>query len=177
MTGTAKTHTESKTAKSIAAELQREAGTTRRVLERVPADKLTWKPHAKSMTLGQLANHIALIPGQLSQIAQVDVFDASNAKFIPPQPESVQELLATLDTGVKSAEEFAGGLSDSALDAPWRMVAGGKEIMSMPRVDFMRAILLNHWYHHRGQLSVYLRLLDVAIPSIYGPSADENPFI
>ena len=177
MTGTAKTQTDSKIARSISAELQREASTTRRVLERVPNDKLTWTPHGKSMTLGQLANHIALIPGQLSRIAQVDVFDASNAKFIPPQPENVQEILSTLDAGVQSALEFTSALTDSALDAPWRMVAGGKEIMSMPRVDFMRAILLNHWYHHRGQLSVYLRLLDVPVPSIYGPSADENPFM
>jgi uncharacterized damage-inducible protein DinB len=177
MTSAVRVPSESKLAKAMLGEIQREAATTRRVLERVPEDKLTWKPHARSHTLGQLANHIAMIPGSLSGLAQVDVFDVSNAKFDPPMPGSVKEVLSTLDAGVKVAEDYVRSLSDSALDASWRMTAGGKEVMNIPRLEFLRAILLNHWYHHRGQLSVYLRMLDVPVPSIYGPSADENPFM
>jgi uncharacterized damage-inducible protein DinB len=176
MTPTVKMQEESKTVKAILNELQREAATTKRVLERVPADKLSWKPQPKSMMLGQLANHIAMIPGNLSKLAQVDVFDASSANFNPPMPKDVQEVLATLDAGVKAAREYVGGLTESALDSSWRMTAHGKEIMAMSRHEFLRAIMLNHWYHHRGQLSVYLRLLEIPVPSIYGPSADENPF-
>jgi len=157
-------------------EIEREAQTTKRVLERVPAEKLAWQPKPKSMTLGQLANHIAMIPGNLSQLAQLDEFDASSANFTPPMPKDVAEVLATLDAGVKSAMAYVGGLTEAALESKWRMVAQGKEIFSTSREDFLRAVMLNHWYHHRGQMSVYLRLLDVPVPSIYGPSADENPF-
>jgi uncharacterized damage-inducible protein DinB len=176
MTTMVKVQEESKTVKAILRELQGEAVTTKRVLERVPVDKLSWKPKPKSMTLGQLANHIAMIPGNLSKLAQVDEFDASSANFNPPMPKDMQEVLMTLDTGVKAAQEYVGGLTEAALDAQWRMTANGKEVMAMSRLEFLRAIMLNHWYHHRGQLSVYLRLLDVPVPSIYGPSADENPF-
>jgi uncharacterized damage-inducible protein DinB len=176
MTSMVKVQEESKTVKAMLNELQREAITTKRVLERVPADKLSWKPQPKSMTLGQLANHIAMIPGSLSKLAQVDEFDASAAKFDPPMPKAVQEVLATLDAGVKAAQEYVGGLTESALDGKWRMTSHGNEVLAMSRLEFLRAIMLNHWYHHRGQLSVYLRLLDVPVPSIYGPSADENPF-
>jgi uncharacterized damage-inducible protein DinB len=176
MTSTVKVQEESKTVKAMLSELQREATTTKRVLERVPADKLSWKPQPKSMTLGQLANHIAMIPGNLSQLAQVDEFDASSANFEPPMPKDVLEILATLDAGVKTALQYVGGLTEAALDGSWRMTARGREVLAMSRYEFIRAIMLNHWYHHRGQLSVYLRLLDVPVPSIYGPSADENPF-
>jgi len=172
----AKVQEESKTVKAILRELQQEAATTRRVLERVPADKLSWKPQPKSMSLGQLANHIAMIPGNLSKLAQVDEFDASSANFTPPTPKDVQEVLATLDAGVAAAREYVGGLTEAALDGTWKMSAGGKQILAMSRQEFLRSIMLNHWYHHRGQMSVYLRLLDVPVPSIYGPSADENPF-
>jgi uncharacterized damage-inducible protein DinB len=157
-------------------EFQQEAATTRRVLERVPADKLTWKPHPKSMSLGQLAMHIAAIPGNLCKLAQRDGLDTSEANFNPPGPADAKEILATLDTGVKVAEEYLATVTDSAATETWRVTSKGKEVLAIPRVAFLRTILLNHWYHHRGQLSVYLRLLDVQVPSIYGPSADENPF-
>jgi uncharacterized damage-inducible protein DinB len=157
-------------------ELQQEAATTRRVLDRVPGDKLTWKPHPKSMTIGQLANHIALIPGNISRMAQASEFDAANANFNPPQPASVEELKATLDAGVQSAQDYLTQLSDADAMATWRLTMGDKEVMSVPRAGMLRAILFNHWYHHRGQLSVYLRLLDVPVPIIYGRSADESPF-
>lgn len=160
----------------LLAEFQKEAAVTRRVLERVPSDKLTWKPHAKSMSLGQLALHIATIPTGIPRIAQLDEFDVTTAKFDFPPPKDTQEILATLDSSVKAAESYIGSLSDASAAGNWRMTAGPKELFTITRFELLRSILLNHWYHHRGQLSVYLRLLDVNVPSIYGPSADENPF-
>jgi uncharacterized damage-inducible protein DinB len=157
-------------------EIRQEGATTRRVLERVPGDKLSWKPHPKSMSLGQLALHTAVIPAALSKLAQVDEFDASQANFEAPAPKDTKEVLATLDTSLKVAEEYLDGISESEAVGAWRMTSKGKELFSMPRVVFLRTIMLNHWYHHRGQLSVYLRLLDVPVPVIYGRSADENPF-
>ena len=157
-------------------EIQQEAATTKRVLERVPPGKLTWKPHPKSMSLGQLAMHIANIPGNICKLAQMDGLDASAANFDPPAPHDVKEILTALDTGVKAAEEYIGGISESDAMGSWRLTANGKEVFTIPRVGVLRSIMLNHWYHHRGQLSVYLRLLDVPVPVIYGRSADENPF-
>ncbi len=157
-------------------ELEREAATTRRLLERVPASKLGWKPHTKSMSLGQLAMHVATIPGGISKIAQADEFEINPANFVPPIPKSTEEILAALDTSVQAAQQYLCEVSESAATGNWRLTFQGKEVLAMPRAVMLRSIMLNHWYHHRGQLSVYLRLLDVPVPSIYGPSADENPF-
>lgn len=157
-------------------EIQQEAATTKRVLERVPADKLAWKPHPKSMSLGQLAMHVASIPGGVSKIAEPDQFEIDPANFNPRSPKDCAEILAALDESVKTAQDYLCGVSDSAAVGTWRLTAGGREVMSMPRAAMLRSIMLNHWYHHRGQLSVYLRLLEVPVPVIYGPSADENPF-
>ena len=160
----------------MVSEIQQEAAITKRVLERLPADKLTWKPHPKSMSLGQLALHIATIPGNLSRLAQRDGLDASQAKFEPDQPSSTKEILAALDTSIQAAEENLGKFSEATVMASWRLTAKGKEVFAIPRLALLRSIMLNHWYHHRGQLSVYLRLLEVPVPAIYGRSADENPF-
>jgi uncharacterized damage-inducible protein DinB len=157
-------------------EIQQEAATTKRVLERVPEDKLSWKPHPKSMSLGQLALHVASIPGNISRIAQLEEFDTSQANFDPPAANNAKELLAALDASVKAAREYLGAVSESAAMGNWRLTSKGKEVFTIPRVGLIRTIMLNHWYHHRGQLSVYLRLLDVPVPAIYGRSADENPF-
>lgn len=157
-------------------EIEQEAATTRRVLERIPADKLSWKPHPRSMPLGQLAMHVATIPGGISRLAQVDEFEVNPANFAPPVPESAEQILAALDASVKTAQEYLGEVSESSALGTWRAKANGKEVMCLPRVAMLRALMLNHWYHHRGQLSVYLRLLEVPVPTIYGPSADENPF-
>jgi uncharacterized damage-inducible protein DinB len=157
-------------------EIQQEAEITRRVLERVPANNLTWKPHPKSMSLGQLALHIAIIPAGLSKLAQLEEFDVATANFNPPEPKDPSEILTTLDASVKAAKEYLGGLNESTAMANWRLTSRGKEVSTVPRVAMLRSIMLNHWYHHRGQLSVYLRLLDVPVPVIYGRSADENPF-
>ena len=155
-------------------ELEQEAETTRRVLERVPGDRLSWKPHAKSMSLGQLALHIALVPGavaQLSTQAQVPP-----PQFIHPEPASAAELIPALDKSIQQATEVLRGMDDAALGRTWRVVDGDREVMAVPVGGLLRSIMLNHWYHHRGQLSVYLREVGVPVPSIYGPSADENPF-
>jgi uncharacterized damage-inducible protein DinB len=160
---------------SILAELDQEAATTRRILERVPDDKLSWTPHPKSMTLGQLALHIAQVPGTIAGFVAEPVFEMSGG-FKQPAATSKTELMSALEQSLAKAKQILNGLDDATITSTWSMRAGGKTIMSMPRLAVVRSILLNHWYHHRGQLSVYLRSLDVPLPSIYGPTADENPF-
>lgn len=157
-------------------EIREEAAITKRILERVPADKLSWKPHPKSMSLGQLALHIASIPGGLTKVLQLEEFDVSQANFNPPPPKDVEEIQTTLDQSIRAAEDYLDGMSEQAALGSWSLVANGKPIFSKPRIVVLRSIMLNHWYHHRGQLSLYLRLLEIPVPSIYGPSADENPF-
>jgi len=161
----------------MAAELEREAVATRRILERVPADRLDWQPHPKSMTLGQLALHMANIPGGISRMARLDGMDVAGRPNLPPQPQSADELLAALDASLAEARSLLETLDDEAADAPWRLSAGPREIFTLPRIDILRTMMLNHLYHHRGQLAVYLRLLDIPVPVIYGRSADENPFM
>ncbi|MGA9626287.1 MAG: DinB family protein [Bryobacteraceae bacterium] len=159
----------------LISELEREAKTTRRVLERVPDDKLTWKPHVKSMTLGRLALHVATIPGSISGMARLDSYDVANFSE-PPAVESTAAILAAFDRSVAQAKADLAATDDAAMMKDWSFNMGGNPIMTVPRIGVYRSILLNHLYHHRGQLTVYLRLLDVPVPSIYGPSADENPF-
>jgi uncharacterized damage-inducible protein DinB len=155
-------------------ELEQEAKTTRRVLERVPADKLAWKPHEKSMSLGQLALHIAQVPGVIAGMSQQSPYEVQN--FVQPAAKSASELLPALDESVAKAKGILGSMDDADLGKTWRATAGGNELMAMPVGAMLRTIMLNHWYHHRGQLSVYLRETGALVPSIYGPSADENPF-
>ena len=159
---------------ALVQELEQEAQTTKRVLERVPGHRLGWKPHEKSMSLGQLALHVATIPGFLAEAAVNSPFQVPG--FVQPSAESSAELLPALEQSVAKAKEILGGMKDSQLADSWRAVDGDKEILVIPVGAVLRTIMLNHWYHHRGQLSVYLRELDVPVPSIYGPSADENPF-
>ena len=156
-------------------EFLEETATTKRVLDRVPGDKLSWKPHPKSMSLGQLAWHVATIPGGVSRIAQQSGFDVSQASFLPPQPGSLEEILSAHEQSCRDAEKFLEGLTDQQANQGWRLLRSGTEVWTKPRINVIRMIMLNHWYHHRGQLSVYLRLLNVPIPVIYGRSADENP--
>jgi uncharacterized damage-inducible protein DinB len=160
---------------SILMEMDQEAKTTTRVLERIPQDKLSWKPHAKSYSLGQLGLHIARGQGFLSEAVSKDTFEIGDMS--QPEPSSVKEILDTFAQSTAHAKETLAKLDDAKLMALWSATRNGKVLMSVPRIGFIRAIVLNHFYHHRGQLSVYLRLLDVAVPSIYGPSADENPFV
>jgi len=158
-------------------EFRQEAATTRRVLERIPADKLTWKPHPKSLSLGQLAIHIASIPGRLGyMVTQQDQLEVNPEAFTPPAPKDLKEVHETFEQSCKDAEGYLQGLSNEAAMAEWSLMVAGKPAFTLPRIAVLRSIMLNHWYHHRGQLSVYLRMLDVPIPVIYGRSADENPF-
>jgi uncharacterized damage-inducible protein DinB len=163
-------------ASAMLEEFREEVAITRRVLDRVPEDKLTWKPHAKSMTLGQLAGHIAAIPGRISRWAHQDSFDVLTGSFVPPQPNSRQEILTAFEQSVRDADQNLEGLADESLAGTFRLMRGDREISRQPRAVVLRRVMLNHWYHHRGQLSVYLRLLDVPLPVIYGRSADTDPF-
>jgi uncharacterized damage-inducible protein DinB len=156
-------------------ELSQEGATTKRLLERVPEGQLAWRPHAKSMTLGQLALHVASIPGDLSRLSQLEEFDASMANFEPAMPTSHEQILSALETSISDATKYLQTLTPATAAAPWRLTLRGQAVFTVPRVGLLRSLLLNHWYHHRGQLSVYLRLLEVPVPVIYGRSADENP--
>ena len=159
----------------LLAELEQEAQATRRVLERVPQAHLSWKPHPKSMSLGQLALHIADLPGLVAGLASQDTIP-NPPQFAQPEAATSAELVPTLDASITQARTLLGGFDDAAMMTTWRLLSGGRELMAMPRVAVVRAIMLNHWYQHRGQLMVYLRLLNIPVPSVYGPSADENPF-
>ena len=155
-------------------ELEQEAQTTRRVLERVPENRLGWKPHDKSMSLGQLALHVATIPGAIAEISRQSPF--SVPQFTQPSAASAAELIPALEKSVAKAREIVASMNEADLAKTWRVVDGDREVMALPVRAVLRSIMLNHWYHHRGQLSVYLRQVGVPVPSIYGPSADENPF-
>jgi uncharacterized damage-inducible protein DinB len=161
-------------AESLLMEFDQEAHTTKRVLERVPDDKLTWKPHPTSFSLGQLAQHIASGPGQIAAAVVPDTFEFPNSPR--PEAKSRQEVLETFSKSMASARATLKSMDDARLLSDWTLTKNGKVLMSAPRIGFLRSILMNHAYHHRGQLSVYLRMLEVPVPSIYGPSGDENPF-
>jgi uncharacterized damage-inducible protein DinB len=157
------------------AELEQEAQTTQRVLERIPQAHLSWRPHPKSMSLGQLALHVATVPGNVAELAAKDTIPEP-PNFVQAEAATAAELVPTLKASVTKARQTLGGFDDAKMGATWRLQSGGKDIMAMPRAAVVRAIMLNHWYHHRGQLLVYLRLLNQSVPSVYGPTADENPF-
>jgi len=163
------------TIREFVQELEQEAPATRRALERVPAGKLDWKPHPKSMTLGQLAMHVATVPAMLAEVSMQPSFDAS---FVVPRPTttSISALLEAHDKSISRAREILASMNDAALEIPWRMTKDDAELFSVPRGAFLRSTLFNHWYHHRGQLTVYLRETGALVPAIYGGSADENPF-
>jgi uncharacterized damage-inducible protein DinB len=157
-------------------ELTMEASTTRRVLERVPEAHLNWRPHAKSMSLGQLALHVATLPRQLTEFVAGDELDFGAATAGPPTAGSQQELLEAFTSSIERARSYLADLTDERATQTWRLMAGSRQLFAAPRTAVLRSFLFNHWYHHRGQLLVYLRLLDVPVPSVYGPTADENPF-
>ena len=160
----------------LLAELEQETAATQAFLESVPADKLDWRPHDKSMTLGQLALHVATLPASMCDFASGDSFDVEAADFQPASPESIDELIPKLRESVEKAASYLGTLNDEKAMQDWRLHRGGEELFKVPRIALLRSLLFNHWYHHRGQLSVYLRLLDVPVPVAYGPTADVNPF-
>ncbi len=160
-------------ARTLLAEFEAQAPITRRFLERLPDEKLTWKPHPKSMTAGQLAYHLASLPGGIVQFVQNNPAQVPNFNF--PQPASGGEILSTFDQGVVTAREMLPNFDDAAMQETWRLEASGREVLALPRGRFLRDVMFSHWYQHRGQFSVYLRLLDIPVPSSFGPSADELP--
>ena len=160
---------------TLLAELEQEAETTQRVLERIPQAHLSWKPHPKSLSLGQLAQHVATVPGNVAELAARDTI-SEPPQFAYPEASTASDLVPSLKDSVAKAKRALGGFDGARMGAMWRLQNNGKDMLAMPRVAFVRAIMLNHWYHHRGQLLVYLRLLNQSVPSVYGPTADENPF-
>jgi uncharacterized damage-inducible protein DinB len=157
-------------------ELEAETPATRRVLERIPADRLGWRPHEKSMSVGQLAQHVASIPGSIGRVVRQDGMDVASRPVTYPACDSPEAVLATLDDSVATLRETLRSLDDQTATAPWRLHFGDREIFTLPRTGVLRTMCFNHWYHHRGELVVYLRLLDIPVPVVYGRSADENPF-
>jgi uncharacterized damage-inducible protein DinB len=165
-----------KMVESVIHEFRAETKTTERVLKTIPNGKLNWRPHPKSLSLGQLALHIATVPGAIARILEKDEHEVTPDAFRFQEPQSTEEICNTFQQSVKDAETFLCGLSEQQAMGSFTMKAGAKKIFTEPRLGVVRMIMLSHVYHHRGQLSVYLRLLDLPVPSIYGPSADENPF-
>ncbi len=164
---------------SLLPELEHEMATTRRVLERAPiADKGDWKPHEKSMTLARLANHVAELPDWLTMTLTSEVFDMApvdGPKHVSAAHATTEELLSAFDASVSAAHAALSTATDPDMFVPWSLQSGGQEFFKLPRIAVIRTWVLNHIVHHRGQLTVYLRELDIPVPSIYGPSADENP--
>jgi uncharacterized damage-inducible protein DinB len=161
-------------AQALLTEFEHESQTTRKFLQQVPQDKLTWKPHEKSHTAGGLAFHIATCPGFVVRFTLEDQSPIPAAGDGFPQPATVQEILAAHDQGVQTVREILPTLDDARLMTPWTALKDGKPVLTFPKMMIVRVIMLNHIIHHRGQLGVYLRLLGAKVPSAYGPSGDEG---
>ena len=159
---------------ALIAELQMEAANTRKILSCVPTEQNTWKPHEKSMKLGNLANHIAELPGWLSMVLTTDELDLSTMNYKPTIPETPEALGAVLDKNGNNAVVALEKSLPEDFQKTWTLRNGSHVIFSMPKIAVIRSMALSHLYHHRGQLSVYLRLLEVPFPGMYGPSADDN---
>ena len=154
-------------------EFDQEMASTRKILECVPEDKFTWKPHEKSMTLGRLASHVAEMPQWTQATINEEKLELTPG-MKPFNAATRDELLTSLDQNTAAAREAIQGASDEHLGKTWSLIYGGQTIFSMPRAAVLRNMVMSHMIHHRGQLSVYLRLLEVPIPGMYGPSADQK---
>ena len=159
---------------AILMEMDQEAETTKRLFNVIPEDKLSWKPHPKARSLGELAMHLATIP-LIAEIAELDEKEAGDFP-VDPEATSRAQILAIFAESLEKGKAIIAATDDARAMAEWKLTKDGATLLGMPRMGFWRMVLLNHNYHHRGQLSAYLRELDVALPSIYGPSADVNPF-
>lgn len=161
-------------AHAMLGEFEHESKITRKFLERIPEEKLEWKPHEKSHTAGALAMHIAIVPGIVVRSALVDESPLPYMAALFKQPAKVQDILNSHEQSVETVRKILPTLDDARLMTNWSAMRDGKPILTMPKVMFLRSIMLNHWIHHRGQLGVYLRLLGAKVPSSYGPSGDEG---
>ena len=162
-------------AQTLFAEFENQAPVTRRFLERLPEDKLTWKPHEKSLTAGQLACHLASVPGGIIRFVLNNPAQAPDFSRAFPQPTTRDEILQKLEESIGAVREILPTLNDAAMNETFRLNAGERELLAVPRQLFLRDIMLSHWYQHRGQFSVYLRMLNVPVPASWGPSGDEAP--
>ncbi|MEO6192135.1 MAG: DinB family protein [Thermoanaerobaculia bacterium] len=158
---------------SLLPEFDQEMAGTRRVLERMPAEKFTWQPHPKSFALGKLATHVARLSSWATMTLATDEFDVSQPQEVP-KVNSTQELLALFDKTSGEAREAIAKASDEEWFKPWSLRNGDHVVFTMPRIAVLRAMVMNHIIHHRAQLTVYLRLNDIPVPALYGPSADEG---
>ena len=161
-------------ASAFIGEIQQEAAVARKCLERIPAEKFDWKPHEKSMQMGRLASHLGEMFQWTGPTLDQDGIDFATMDYKPFEPKTTEDLLAHFDKSVSDAVEVLGRSSDETFMEPWTMRNGETVYFTMPKAAVMRAFVMNHIVHHRGQLTVYLRLLDIPVPSIYGPSADEG---
>jgi uncharacterized damage-inducible protein DinB len=161
-------------AQSFLKEFETQAPITRRYLERLPEDKLRWKPHEKSMTAGQLAFHIASVPGRIVAFVQVNPGQVPKS-FTAAQPANHNEIMQALDDCVATVRSELPKLSDAAMLEKWTLQSDGRTVVEQPRAEFLRDVMFSHVYQHRGQLCVYLRMLDIPVPASWGPSADEPP--
>ena len=158
-------------------EFDQEMQNTRKTLERCPDEKWNWKPHEKSGTVGWLAGHIATMPGWTAVTLTTDQLDyapVDGPAYQPPKTDNSKELLAVFDKSVAEGRAALASVSDQEIMKPWKLLAGGEEIFTMPRVACLRGMIFNHIIHHRAQLTVYYRLLGIPVPGLYGPSADEG---
>ena len=155
-------------------ELKHEASSTRKILESVPDGKFDWKPHEKSMTLGRLASHVAEIPDWMTATLTTDELDFAKSNYKPTSPASKEELLGKFEQSYAKALESLQAATDETLRGNWTLRNADHVIFTMPRIATLRSFVMNHLIHHRGQLTVYLRLLDLPVPGMYGPSADEK---
>jgi uncharacterized damage-inducible protein DinB len=158
-------------------ELEHEMAGTRKTLERVPEDRLAWRPHAKSMTLGGLASHVSNLPswiGYTIRLDQLDIAPVGEKPWREPEKTSRAALLEHFDKHVAEGRALLAAATDEHLFGSWTLLGGGKPLFTMPRIACLRTFVMNHAIHHRAQLGVYLRLLDVPVPGLYGPSADEQ---
>jgi uncharacterized damage-inducible protein DinB len=159
-------------------EYDHEMANTRKTLERVPDDKFTWTPHAKSFPMGSLAGHLANLPSWGSLTIASDSFDI-NPGGVPqksPEPTSREAVLETFDKNAAATRAAIEGATDEELFKPWTLLSNGNTVLTLPKIAVLRSFVMNHMIHHRAQLGVYLRLNDIPVPSIYGPSADETAF-
>ncbi len=162
---------------SMLGEFDVEMQNTRKILERVPDEKWNWKPHDKSGTVGWLAGHIATLPGWTTMTINTEELDyapVNGPSYEPPKTQNRKELLAVFDKECAEARAARAAASDQEMLKGWKLLAGGQQIFTMPRVACIRGFVMNHLIHHRAQLGVYFRLLDIPVPGLYGPSADEN---
>ena len=159
-------------------ELDREVPRSRRALEQVPEGKRDWKPHDKSMAFGYLCDMVATIPSWLTMVVkqdQLDIAPKGGQQFRPPESKTSSDFVRALESAAADARAAIGGTTDEFLKTRWQLLAGGQVVADMPRYEMLRDTI-NHWAHHRGQMTVYLRLMGAKVPALYGPSADDKSF-